>query len=89
MYLAQDLSGAKVALKELVFALVPTVDALEAFEREGKFLQRLEHPGIPRFVESFRLGTAIDASEEKLPLSPARRRILLRLVEPRRSARFA
>ena len=59
MYLAQDLSGAKVALKELVFALVPTVDALEAFEREGKFLQRLEHPGIPRFVESFRLGTGV------------------------------
>ncbi len=59
MYLAQDASGRKVALKELVFALVPSVDALEAFEREGKFLQRLEHPGIPRFVESFRLGTGV------------------------------
>jgi len=59
MYLAQDASGRKVALKELIFALVPTIEALEAFEREGKFLQRLEHPGIPRFVESFRLGTGV------------------------------
>ena len=59
MYLAQDASDRKVALKELIFALVPTIEALEAFEREGKFLQRLEHPGIPRFVESFRFGTGV------------------------------
>lgn len=59
VYLAEDVSGRKVALKELVFALVPTVGALDAFEREAKFLQRLSHPRIPRFIESFRIGSGV------------------------------
>ena len=45
-----------VALKELVFALVPTVEQLDAFEREARVLAALSHPSIPRFVESFRAG---------------------------------
>jgi hypothetical protein len=40
----------------LLFAIVPTLQQLEAFEREGKLLQSLEHPRIPRFVASFREG---------------------------------
>ena len=45
-----------VALKELVFALVPTVQQLEAFEREARVLASLSHPNVPRFFESFREG---------------------------------
>ncbi|HYV65679.1 MAG TPA: serine/threonine-protein kinase [Myxococcales bacterium] len=48
--------GGVVALKELVFALVPTAEQLDAFEREAKVLESLSHPQIPRFVESFREG---------------------------------
>src|SRR5260370_16108883 len=53
MYLADDGQGHKVALKELIFSLVPSIEALEAFEREAAFLRRLKHTQIPRFVDSF------------------------------------
>jgi len=45
-----------VALKELVFALVPTAQQLDAFEREAKLLASVSHPRIPRFIDSFREG---------------------------------
>lgn len=45
-----------VALKELVFTLVPTAAQLDAFEREARVLASLSHPRIPRFLESFRDG---------------------------------
>lgn len=51
--------GRRVALKELVFALVPEVAQLEAFEREAKLLGQLKHPSIPRLVESFKEGQGI------------------------------
>jgi Protein kinase domain len=54
-YRAEGPAGV-VALKELVFALVPTAEQLDAFEREAKVLESISHPQVPRFVESFREG---------------------------------
>jgi serine/threonine protein kinase len=48
--------GGLVALKELVFALVPTAQQLDAFEREAKLLGSVSHPQIPRLIDSFREG---------------------------------
>jgi len=45
-----------VALKELVFALVPTAQQLDAFEREARLLGSVSHPQIPRLIDSFREG---------------------------------
>ncbi|HYY51551.1 MAG TPA: serine/threonine-protein kinase [Myxococcales bacterium] len=45
-----------VALKELVFALVPTAEQLDAFEREARLLASVSHPQIPRLIDSFREG---------------------------------
>lgn len=59
MYLAEDAEGRKVALKELVFALVPSTEQLEAFEREAVLLRQLDHPGVPRFLGGFRAGTGV------------------------------
>ncbi len=57
VYLAEDVAGRQVALKELVFASVPTISALEAFEREAELLKQLRHPQIPRFDAAFREGS--------------------------------
>ena len=54
-YRAQGPSG-MVALKELVFALVPTAQQLDAFEREARLLGSVSHPQIPRLIDSFREG---------------------------------
>ena len=51
-YRAQGPHG-PIALKELVFALVPTVEQFEAFEREARVLSSISHPKVPRLVESF------------------------------------
>ena len=45
-----------VALKEMVFALVPTAQQLDAFEREARLLRSVSHPQIPRLIDSFREG---------------------------------
>src|SRR5216683_2713784 len=54
-YRAQGPTG-MVALKELVFALVPTAQQLDAFEREARLLGSVSHPQIPRLIDSFREG---------------------------------
>lgn len=51
--------GRRVALKELVFALVPDRSRLDAFEREAALLRQLRHPRIPRFVDSFSEGEGV------------------------------
>lgn len=56
LYLAEDVRGQKVALKELVLLSAPDVHHLEAFEREAKVLTRLSHPRVPRLFESFKEG---------------------------------
>jgi serine/threonine protein kinase len=59
MYLARDDAGKRVALKEILFALVPDVQQLAAFEREAALLRQLRHPRIPRFIASFQEGKGI------------------------------
>jgi serine/threonine protein kinase len=61
MYVAHDADGKQVALKELAFVQAPSPTAIDAFEREAKFLRALEHPAIPRFVASFEEGRGIHA----------------------------
>src|SRR5438067_8424340 len=54
-YRAEGRTG-MVALKEMVFALVPTAQQLDAFEREARLLRSVSHPQIPRLIDSFREG---------------------------------
>lgn len=59
VYAALAPDGARVALKELVFALAPDARTIDAFEREARVLAGLQHPAIPRFVTAFREGTGV------------------------------
>jgi serine/threonine protein kinase len=59
LYLAEDETGQQIALKELVFASVPSIAHIEGFEREASMLEQLKHPQIPRFVRHFREGEGI------------------------------
>ncbi|HEX8703430.1 MAG TPA: serine/threonine-protein kinase [Myxococcaceae bacterium] len=59
LYLAEDEAGQRVALKELLFALLPSTAELEAFERESTLLRELRHPNIPRFVRGFTEGSGV------------------------------
>lgn len=60
LYLARSPDGRHVALKELLFALVPGATELEAFEREARLLRELDHPRIPHFVASFQEGRGVN-----------------------------
>lgn len=79
VYLAVDGEGQRVALKELLFALVPGVEQLEAFEREAAVLRSLKHPDIPRFLASFKegsgVGTRLYLAQEFLEGEPLSQRI--------------
>ncbi|HEX5751450.1 MAG TPA: protein kinase [Archangium sp.] len=59
LYVAQAPGGGQVALKELVFSLVPEARQLEDFEREARLLRQVSHPRIPRFVDSFQEGSGV------------------------------
>ncbi len=59
LYLAEDEAGQRVALKELLFALLPSMVELEAFERESSLLKELRHPSIPRYVRGFSEGSGV------------------------------
>jgi len=59
MYVARDVDGKQVALKELAFVQSPTLAAVAAFEREVKILRALEHPAIPTFCASFEEGRGV------------------------------
>jgi serine/threonine-protein kinase len=59
VYLAEDREGARIALKELVFARVASAQNLEAFEREARILQSIDDPLIPRFTASFQDGEGV------------------------------
>lgn len=56
LYQARAPDGTKVAVKELLFALVPDARAIESFERESALLRTLDHPRIPNYVDSFQEG---------------------------------
>jgi serine/threonine protein kinase len=47
-----------VALKELSFTNLDSWKSLELFEREAKTLRQLDHPSIPKFVDSFHVEIA-------------------------------
>lgn len=59
VYLAHDVGGRNVALKELQFSTVPSVGELDAFEREVEALRSMRHPAIPAFIGSFREGEGV------------------------------
>lgn len=59
VYLAEDSSGARVALKELVFSLVPSTQELDAFDREAGLLRTLSHPALPKFRDAFKIGQGV------------------------------
>ena len=59
VYVAHDDREQRVALKELQFATVPSVQELDAFEREADALRTLHHPGIPAYVGRFREGQGV------------------------------
>ena len=59
VYEARDSADGRVALKELVFSLVPSTEALDAFHREAEVLLSLEHPRIPRYVAEFTEGRGV------------------------------
>src|SRR5438067_8352116 len=58
-YRAHTQDGSVVALKELQFASVPGAQQLDAFEREAATLKTLNHPRIPRYIESFSEGEGV------------------------------
>ncbi len=60
MYAAVDSEGRRVALKELVFRMVPDLASLDAFAREGALLRAIDHPGVPNFVDAFKLGEGVE-----------------------------
>ncbi|HEY4220671.1 MAG TPA: protein kinase [Myxococcota bacterium] len=61
LYVARsdDDGGALVALKEVVFARLPNLDALRRFERETELLRQLRHPRIPQYLASFSEGEGV------------------------------
>ncbi len=55
-YAAEDLEiGQQVAIKILSLRQLKDWKALELFEREGKVLAQLDHPGIPNYLDYFQL----------------------------------
>jgi serine/threonine-protein kinase len=58
VFLAEK-NGQQVALKELLFALIPEAAQLEGFEREARLLASLSHPSIPKLIEFFKEGQGI------------------------------
>jgi serine/threonine protein kinase len=60
-YVAKGSDDQHVVLKELVFSSVPSPEHIEAFERQGRLLQELSHPQLPKFVDVFREGTGSQA----------------------------
>ena len=59
VYRAIASDGTMIALKELQFATVPGAQQIDAFEREAATLKTLQHPRIPRFIESFQEGEGV------------------------------
>ncbi|WP_254565450.1 serine/threonine-protein kinase [Oscillatoria sp. HE19RPO] len=60
-YAAQNLdTGQDVAIKALSLRRLKDWKSLELFEREGKVLSQLNHPGIPNYLDYFQLDTDDD-----------------------------
>lgn len=53
---AQRLSdGAEVAVKEMLIRKADSLKSIELFEREARVLEKLNHPGIPKYLDDFRV----------------------------------
>src|SRR5438477_4509498 len=89
-YRAEGPTG-MVALKEMVFALVPTAQQLDAFEREARLLRSVSHPQIPRLIDSFREGDGpslrLYLAQELVDVGPLSSRIGIDEAEARVIAR--
>ncbi|MBD1920263.1 protein kinase [Microcoleus sp. FACHB-831] len=60
-YLAQDVkSGSTVALKALSLRGMADWKMMELFEREARVLSKLEHPGIPKYLDYLQVDTQSD-----------------------------
>src|SRR4051812_9946149 len=59
VYEAVGPGGQRVALKELLFSLVPDAATLDAFHREADLLRSLSHPQIPHLVDAFSEGAGV------------------------------
>jgi hypothetical protein len=60
VYSGRSADGTRVAIKELLFSLVPTIEQVDAFSREAAFLRGLDNRNTPRFIDSFMVGAAVD-----------------------------
>ena len=47
-------TGARVAVKELDLGRLQQWKSLQLFEREAEVLERMDHPGVPHYVDSFK-----------------------------------
>ena len=60
VYAGRRLDGTAVALKEVLFSVVPSMQQLDAFYREAAVLQALHLRRTPHFIEAFSLGEGVD-----------------------------
>jgi len=93
VYEALAPDGKRVALKELIFSLVPDAATLDAFQREAELLRSVSHAQIPRLLTAFSEGAGVNtrlylAQElvEGMSLQEAIAREKLSSVEARRLA---
>ena len=59
-YLATDVAGRDLAVKEQLFSTPPTLRDVEAFAGESAVLNRLDNPQLPKFFPSFSEGEGAD-----------------------------
>jgi len=57
-----EVAGGEVAVKHLRLEEAPDWKAIELFEREGRALASLDHPGIPRYIDAFAVEEAAGES---------------------------
>ncbi len=60
VYSGRSADGTRVAIKELLFSLVPTIEQVDAFSREAAFLRALDDRNTPRFIDAFMVGAGVD-----------------------------
>jgi serine/threonine protein kinase len=57
-WLAVDMqTNERCVIKELLFDRTLDPKALDLFEREARVLRNLDHPGIPRYIDSFEVAS--------------------------------
>jgi eukaryotic-like serine/threonine-protein kinase len=65
-YRARDIETERiVAIKALSLKRAKGWKAIELFDREAKILSQLDHPAIPRYIDSFQIDSEIDAVDSR------------------------